>query len=294
MTLAPPLWAGAATYVADTDRELINSVFRSTGVVDLPGGHLKVSQRAAGANMSVDVAAGTGIIEGTDAAGQGRFLCASDAVVNKVVNAAPGAGTSRIDRIYARVFDADVLGGTSSWEIGYIAGTAAASPTAPALPTSSIPLAQFTVLNTTTSITSAMCVDQRTEAAVGRGPEVRQVEDNNNVLFTNTSFFAATGSLTLPAGNWLIEGDVETSASIASGVVHVARIWNTTDGAALITRSVPVRPATSSNGAQITVRKAVSLLAQKVYVLQAGTNATGGTQLKTSGILIATRIGQLL
>jgi hypothetical protein len=170
MTLHPPQWSTAVSFTALGDRQLIASLWKSGGVVDHVGGHLKASQRAAGANMSVDIAVGGAIIYGTDVAAQACIHARSDAVVNVPVNAAPGAGTSRIDRIYARWLDADVLGGSSSWLIGYVAGVAAASPSAPVLPASAIPITQFTVLNTTTSITTGMLTDQRLQAArVGEG-----------------------------------------------------------------------------------------------------------------------------
>jgi hypothetical protein len=201
MTMQPPLWAGGATYPAAADRGLLSALFANAGVVTLAT-DLKVTQRGAGANMSVDVAAGSALIDGTDAAGQGRYFCQSTSTVNKVVNAAPGAGTSRIDRIYARIADADILGGSSSWDVFYIAGTAAASPSPPALPSSSIPLAQFTVLSSTTSITSGMITDQRTlaDSLSGLG-----------ALFSAAPDYSSTTTFTTPTGNFILGGGTKTA-----------------------------------------------------------------------------------
>lgn len=165
MTLHKPLWAGGTSYDAVDWRRLLTELFLSAGVIDYNGGDLKVTQRGAGANMSVDVAAGACVVDGTNTAGQGRFFCSSDAVVNVTGFTAPGAGTSRIDRIVARVIDADFVGsGTSSWVIERVAGTAAASPSVPALPASSIPLGRVTLVSSTTSITNAIITEDRAQA----------------------------------------------------------------------------------------------------------------------------------
>lgn len=165
MTLRLPLWGGLTTYGAVDDRQLINQLFRTPGVIDFAAGDLKVRQRSAGANMSVDVSAGGGVIEGTEITNQGRYLCTSDATVNLGGITAPGAGTSRIDRIVARVIEADIAGtGSSSWVLERIPGTAAATPTIPGIPASSLPLARFTVTSSTTTITDAMITDDRVPA----------------------------------------------------------------------------------------------------------------------------------
>jgi hypothetical protein len=195
VTLYPPLWAGGLSYAAGADRRLLNALFQGGGVLDLAGTDLKVQQRAAGANMSVDIQPGTGIVTGTDGADQGRYLCTSNAVENRTVNAAPGAGTSRIDRIYARVQDADILGGSSSWTLNYLAGTAAASPAVPALPASSIPLARFTVLSSTTQITSGMIQDDRQLAGVAGGA---------GSLFGPSVDVAGSTTFTTPTGNFIL------------------------------------------------------------------------------------------
>jgi hypothetical protein len=80
------------------------------------------------------------------------------------IGAAPGSD-SRIDLIVARVRDAAVTGGVSSdWVIEAIPGAVAASPVAPAVPNTAIPLAQVLVAAGTASITAGMITDRRTAA----------------------------------------------------------------------------------------------------------------------------------
>jgi hypothetical protein len=192
MTIQPPLWAPNTSVPAFSDRALIGALFRLGGVVSY--GDLKVSQRAAGGpNFSVDVAVGIAIVDGTGITNQGHYVCWSDSVVNKVVNAAPGAGTSRIDRIVAQVFDTDAVGGGSStWDIIYVAGTPGASPSPPAIPASALPLARITVLDTSTSVTDAMITNDRVPARVG-GPGAGGIIRQQDLIVSESSAHSTSG-----------------------------------------------------------------------------------------------------
>lgn len=160
MTLYAPLHEQNLSYSATLDRQLIDVVFARAGIVSV--NDLAVSQRGAGANMSVDVAAGRCVVTGTDAAGQGKYLCWSDAVTNVTIATAPGTGLSRIDLIVAQVRDADQNGGANNdWIITKITGTAASSPSAPSAPPSSYVLAQVAVAANVTSIVTANITDKR-------------------------------------------------------------------------------------------------------------------------------------
>ena len=170
MTLKTPLWMQSTTeldpieYTGVEDRSILDLVF-GEGVATAGG--LAVSQRAAGANLSVDVAAGTCIVQGDDQTDQGKYLCESDAVTNVVMTAAPGSNKRR-DIIVARVRDAQAGGGDGptdhDWVIEAVEGTDihATDPAAPATPDSAILLA--TVLRTAgdATVTNAMITDART------------------------------------------------------------------------------------------------------------------------------------
>lgn len=158
--LNQPLWLQNSTYPAALDRQLIAAAL-DTGVQGLTD--LIVSQRAAGANLSVDVAAGRVVVPVTDAPNLGSALCTSTAVNNLVVAGAPGAGLSRIDLVIARVYDASVIGGSiNGWQLEVVTGTPAASPAAPATPVSSHVLAQVVVAAGQVSVTNANITDRRT------------------------------------------------------------------------------------------------------------------------------------
>jgi hypothetical protein len=175
MTLHPPLWAGSGTYTDDADRQFVTNLFPAEGVLDLSAA-FKVSQKAAGANMSVDIAVGGAIVQGDHVAGQGRYMCANDAVENRAVTAAPGVGNSRIDRIVLVAHDAEAVGsGTTATRIDYIAGTPGASPSPPAVPSSALPLARITVPSGKLSIVDGDITDDRVPAQVmNRSPVVAE------------------------------------------------------------------------------------------------------------------------
>lgn len=170
MALDIPLWMENGSYTGTSDRELINLLFSTAGIVSF--GDLLVAQRAAGANMSVDVAAGTCIIIGTDIVGQGKYACKSDAVTNVTIAAAPGSGQSRIDLIVAQVRDADAdAGSNNDWIITAVTGAAAStgSQHAPGIPASALVLAEIAVGPSVTSIVNANVTDERTVASLQSG-----------------------------------------------------------------------------------------------------------------------------
>lgn len=163
MTKQNPLWmqttTGAPTYSARLDRMLIYNLF-TEGVLS---GFL-VSQRAAGANMTVDVSIGYAVVYGDDQANQGAYLFQDDAVDSVTISAAPGSN-KRIDLVYARINDPNAGGPSGlNFTLGVVNGTASASPTVPALPTSAIPLAQILVTAGNVSVINSMITDARVGA----------------------------------------------------------------------------------------------------------------------------------
>ena len=163
----PPLWLQNAGYPAIVDRDLLDAVWTAAGVIG--AGDLAVGPRGAGANMSVDVAAGRVIVVGSDAAGQGKYLCRSSATVNLPVGVAPGPGTSRIDLVVAHVYDDAVIGGTDHlWLPEVVAGTAAASPVAPPVPNSALVLAAARPIpNALAAVVAGNIADRRVTSLLG-------------------------------------------------------------------------------------------------------------------------------
>ena len=156
--LPMPDWLQAGSYSANQDRYVIEAVWPTSGV--LAG--MAVGARGAGANMSVDIAAGSAVVHGTDIANQGNYLCRLLATTNVVVGAAPGVGLTRIDLVVVQVTDPTATGtGTAGWTVVVVPGTPASSPSPPAVPASSTPLAQVRVPNGTAQITAAQITDTR-------------------------------------------------------------------------------------------------------------------------------------
>lgn len=142
------------------------------GIMNAGGGHgvignadLKVTQRGAGANMSVDVAAGYAFVSGTSILAQGVYSFANDAVTNVSITTANGSNP-RIDLIVAQIRDNTADGGGSNdARLIAVAGTPAASPVVPAVPAGCLVLAQVAVGTAVSSITNANITDKRTWAA---------------------------------------------------------------------------------------------------------------------------------
>jgi hypothetical protein len=163
--LNPPVAMQNRTdHSALTVRTLSDALTGSSAVVGV--NDLKVSQRAAGANMSVDVAGGMAIIEGTESATQGAYVCRSDATPTNVAIAASSPTLPRIDLVVAKVQDAFYSGATNAWSIAAVTGTAAGSPVAPAAPVNSIVLAQISIAANATTVVNANITDKR---VIGRG-----------------------------------------------------------------------------------------------------------------------------
>jgi hypothetical protein len=215
MVLEDPLWQDGNDYPARLDRQFIEAVFDVEGVIKPSTGALLVGPRGAGANMSVDVAAGPWVIKGDDEADQGHYSSRSTAVENLPVGAAPGSD-SRIDLVVARVRDAKVTGGVSNdWILEVIPGAVAAAPVAPAVPNTAIPLAQVLVAAGTASITAGMITDRRTAAgnaayamARTRGRTLADTTPGSTAVWTD---WGATLNLGVTTSDTYVTADVTGS-----------------------------------------------------------------------------------
>jgi hypothetical protein len=117
------------------------------------GADLLVSQHGGG-NMSVDVASGEILIPGSSTTSQGLYYGFNDATVNLVISAS-NPTNPRIDVPCATVDDAQYAGGANDWKLQVITGTPAVSPAVPALPVSSISLANVAVAALAATILTA-------------------------------------------------------------------------------------------------------------------------------------------
>ena len=151
----PPLWMQLGTYPARIDRALADATLATEG--RLWG--LAVSQRGAGANLSVDVSGGAAAIIGDDQTFQGKYVAVSRGTTNVPTNPPPtSASQRRIDLLVMSIVDtqAGAAGSTSQGVLRWVMGTATTgTPTAPALPGSAVELARVTLNYGDTSILNA-------------------------------------------------------------------------------------------------------------------------------------------
>lgn len=165
MTIWVPGWMQGGTYTAQQDRINSSAADWDEGVDSRAD--LKVAQRGAGANMTVDIAIGKCVITGDDQVNQGNYDVFNDALFNLTGFTAP-VSNSRYDIVGLQLNDPNA-GGAAGSNAAFVrvVGTAAASPVIPTLPASCLPLAIIgPILTSTTSITTAMIHDAHT----GTGP----------------------------------------------------------------------------------------------------------------------------
>lgn len=155
----PALWLQARTdHTAEQDRALLNMIWKAEGITDASA--LAVSQRGAGANMSVDVAAGQAVVAGDDSGAQGKYGVWNDATKNLTISASDPTN-DRYDLVVARVKDAFYSGASNAFSLEVITGTPAGSPAEPSLPNNCLKLAVVAVAASATSITNANITDAR-------------------------------------------------------------------------------------------------------------------------------------
>jgi hypothetical protein len=168
LTLFTPLYMQAAegdTPVVYNGLDLrlgLTGLWASEGVTSAAA--FKVTQRAAGANLSVDVAGGIAVVTGNDVNIQGAYMCASDAVENLTIPAPPVSG-SRTHRVILwvkdKLYDGTLPANTYEFVLEVQEDTGSGAPD---LPDSAIPLALVTVDAGQVSVLDGDIVDSRISA----------------------------------------------------------------------------------------------------------------------------------
>lgn len=132
-------------------------------------GEMLVGQRAAGANMSVDIAAGLAGVFGDTVAGQGLYVAYNDAAVNLAVSAAH-ATLPRIDRVCLRVRDAFHGDAANDFSFVTVVGTATAGATLANLTgAAAVPANHLLLANVLVPAAAASIVTANIDATVLRG-----------------------------------------------------------------------------------------------------------------------------
>lgn len=225
----PPSWLQASSHPAENDRLTTQALYTTTGIMGADS--LKVSQSAVPA-MSVSVASGWAAIVGTTQANMGTYVAYNDAALTVAVTAS-NPTNPRIDIIVATVNDAQYVGVSNNVVIQCVAGTAAASPTAPATPANSILLANIAVAAAATTIINANITDQRVyttsnansptipvgyaTTATAAGTTTLTNASASNQFFTGTT----TQTVLLPNTSTMFLGESYTIANFSTGAVAV-------------------------------------------------------------------------
>lgn len=230
-TLEVPVWMQNDTYAASQDRTLTDNLWGADGIINV--GDMAVSQRAAGTNMSVDVASGVGIVTGDDTTAQGKYVIRHlSGPTNVTLTTAPGVGLSRIDLIVARIRDAAVIGGANNdFIFDKVTGTAAStgSQVAPSLPNSCMLLAQVLVGPNVSTIVNANITDMRRRAwNLSGGTAICTSTTRPTAPWAGlTAFETDTGRLVAYTGTAWVP---LSSIGYAHAKAYRAGAWNTVTG----------------------------------------------------------------
>ena len=306
---AAPVTLQAGNYSAIDDRRFWTATLQE-GV--LSGGSYQVIQRAAGANMTVDVASSVGngaIVQGDSVTAQGAYFVPPTSANVNVDIAAADATNPRNDLVVLEVKDDQHdAGGLNLARVRVVTGTANASAAladapgangTPALPSSCLLLAVVRVAAGATSIATAAISDRRAVANPNLTPaQVLHVVDEKsagtaggtftggawqvrtlNTVKTNTITGASVASnqITLPAGTYWIEA----SAPAVKVGVHKILLYNSTTAANIMlgTSEYSASALTDAFQTRSFIRGAFTLAGASVLEIQhrgVSTQATNG------------------
>lgn len=290
----PPSWLQNGTHPADNDRlTTTGAVWKSQGVADY--GAMKVSQSATPA-MSVSVAAGHALINGTEVSNQGLYIAYNDAATTVAIATADPA-QPRIDRVVVKVQDSYYSGASNQVVFAVVTGTPAGSPVPPAAPANSLTLAFVAVAANATSIVNANITDTRTTAQFSEHEFTAQATAANTITVngiasqtgkaikvndsTGTQKFAVgvDGTLTFQ------DGTTQTTAA-AGGVTTVnGGTGITVTGTTSVSVAIDTTVTADLTTAQTLANK--TLTAPKINLaINAQTGTTYTTVLNDNGSLV--------
>jgi len=160
-------------------------------------GDLVVAQRSAGANKSVDIAAGSGWVKGDTSARQGMYHVVNDATVNLTIPDNT-SGNPRVDQIVCQINDTVDGGGIADNAVfSVVQGTATAGATldnrtgAATLPNTALRIADVLVATGFTSITNSVIRDRRPWAYGAVSQRLRTSGSGASATTTYTNLFSS-------------------------------------------------------------------------------------------------------
>jgi hypothetical protein len=163
-------------------------------------GDFAVTQRAAGANMSVDIAAGRAFVDPGYTLG-GVYMAHQLTSFNTSADGgytwtAADATNPRIDLLCIEVADADMGGSYTGWKFRIVDGTPNASATHqlmttywPAIPTGCVPIAAIKIPATDTTISTTDITNLNPVGGIGRSPYIKNstAETTTSATYTRLS-----------------------------------------------------------------------------------------------------------
>jgi len=242
--------------VNDYDLLRIETNLLTEGVVQGVGTAFAVTQKAAGANMSVDVAAGIALIEITNTnlthGATYKTWFESTAVSNEIVTAADDTNP-RVDRVVLRIDVSVDPNGTASniAIIEVLAGTPDPAPSAPATPANAISLATIAVPASDTSITDGQITDDRSYIQVGASVLQDLARESKITALHNAAPLSAAGA---GSGNAYTLTVTTNATAYATGqVFFFTANHDNTDAATLNVNSWGAKGIKKDNGATAVV-----------------------------------------
>jgi len=208
-------------------------------------GDFAVSQRAAGANMSLDIGAGRCFISPGDASQQGVYLArlaTADAPYNTLADGgytwtAADATNPRIDLVCIEVEDQDFSGSYTGYKFRIVDGTPNAGATSqnvttywPAIPSGAIAVAAVRVPATATTLTTANITNLNPVGGHARIPD-SQVSGGYDQLTSSSAGNGDKLDMTV-VGDGVTPMRIQIAAQTASnGAIAVRHQINLRDGA---------------------------------------------------------------
>lgn len=246
MTLETPYFLGAIggdaaiEYSAREMRLPLDAAFATEGVCGI--GHFAVTQRAAGANQSVDIAPGIVVVSGDVGTFQGKYLLRNNAVVNFPLTVGlPVSGTRR-HVLVVRVNDKQIGASTYTPDF-FLVQDAIGAGALPAIPSNSCRLAE--IRRTAgqaggTSVLTASIVDARPLATGLEGPSrmgwFYVVTDVNgyatvplppNLGFVPSMIVPGTMARVLGGPGSVVPGMIVVDQTSITAVNFRVRVWST-------------------------------------------------------------------
>lgn len=293
MTLETPVLVeatggdAAITFSARQLRTIADALWSAEGVCGLTD--LVVTQRGAGANMSVDVSAGMVVLQGDAVAAQGKYVCRSTAVVNVPIAAAPGAGT-RTDIIVAQLYDKQADGGTQyAWTPIVVTGSTTTPPSA-------ANLAQILVGTSVTSIVNAnITTPARQFATLRQNP----APPTQTIQAVDPPFNSTAGAIDFLSGSWpaltttfppsgIIFVTISGTLGTSTAATNVYGTWRVSAGSGTFTGGISIGSGTGLAGmgrrSRVTGTPGSSVTFTPQWQMSGG---SAGTNTFTGGVLIA-------